>query len=53
MNQFYRQGIPIFVEERRVFPIPTMSWQRETVMVRGKGQARHRDLKTGRFIRKP
>ena len=27
--------------------------RRETVIVRGKAQARYRDLKTGRFIKKP
>ena len=29
------------------------AWQREMVIVRGKSQVRYRDLKTGRFIRKP
>lgn len=29
------------------------TWRRETVTVRGKPQIRHRDLKTGRFIKKP
>ena len=29
------------------------TWRRETVTVRGKPQVRHRDLKTGRFIKKP
>jgi hypothetical protein len=28
-------------------------WKRETVTVRGKPQVRYRDVKTGRFIRKP
>ena len=28
-------------------------YRRETVSVRGKSQVRYRDLKTGRFIRKP
>jgi len=29
------------------------TWRRETVTVRGKPQVRHRDLRTGRFIKKP
>jgi len=29
------------------------TWRYETVTVRGKPQVRHRDLKTGRFIKKP
>jgi len=28
-------------------------WRHETVTVRGKPQVRHRDLRTGRFIKKP
>lgn len=29
------------------------TWKRESVTVRGKSQVRYRDLKTGRFIKKP
>jgi hypothetical protein len=29
------------------------SWRHETVIVRGKSQVRYRDLRTGRFIKKP
>jgi len=29
------------------------TWRRETVTVKGKPQVRHRDLRTGRFIKKP
>ena len=29
------------------------SWRHETVIVRGKSQERYRDIKTGRFIKKP
>ena len=29
------------------------TWRRETVSVRGKSQNRYRDLRTGRFIKKP
>ena len=31
----------------------TRRYRRETVTVRGKSQVRYRDLKTGRFIKKP
>jgi hypothetical protein len=39
--------------ERMVIRVPSLWWRHETVMVRGKWQARYRDLKNGRFIRKP
>ena len=29
------------------------SWRHETVTVRGKSQVRYRDIKTGRFIKRP
>ena len=29
------------------------TWKRETVTVKGRPQVRYRDLKTGRFIKKP
>ena len=29
------------------------TWKQETISVRGKSQVRYRDLKTGRFIKKP
>jgi hypothetical protein len=29
------------------------TWRYETVTVRGKPQVRHRDLKTGRFVKRP
>ncbi len=39
---------------RRQPQVPSReTWRRETVTVRGKPQIRHRDLKTGRFIKKP
>jgi len=38
---------------RRVQVSAERTWRRETVTVRGKPQVRHRDLKTGRFIKKP
>jgi hypothetical protein len=49
---FFENDIPIF-GERRVIRVPSVWWTHETVMVRRKGQARYRDLKSGRFIRKP
>jgi hypothetical protein len=48
-----KHGIPVLIEERGVFTVPSMLWRHETVMVKGKGQARYRDLKSDRFIRKP
>ena len=33
--------------------IVEQTWKRETVTVRGKAQVRYRDVKTGRFIKKP
>jgi len=42
---------------RKEYPQPQFyvqtSWRHETVKVRGKIQDRYRDLKTGRFIKKP
>jgi len=34
-------------------PQKVVSYRREVVSVRGKSQNRYRDLKTGRFVRKP
>lgn len=31
----------------------TRTWRHETIKVRGKPQSRYRDLKTGRFVKKP
>jgi hypothetical protein len=33
--------------------VASVWWRHETVKVRGRGQARYRDLKSGRFIKKP
>ena len=33
--------------------IVIQTWKLETVTVRGKSQVRYRDIKTGRFIKKP
>jgi hypothetical protein len=40
-------------EERSVIRFPSVWWRHETVMVKEKGQIRYRDLKSGRFIKKP
>lgn len=34
-------------------PVPSKTWRFEWVEVKGKPQIRYRDLKTGRFIKKP
>ena len=39
--------------ERQLQVSTTRRNRRETVSVRGKSQVRYRDLKTGRFIKKP
>jgi hypothetical protein len=50
-------GIPVYGEKReriRHFTsVLRMTWRYESVIVRGKSQGRYRDLKTGRFIKKP
>ena len=43
-----KRNIPMVAIENK-FPF----WRFETVRVRGKGQVRYRDLKSGRFIKKP
>jgi len=43
--------LPMYFRRPQAFLKKT--WRRETVTVRGKPQVRHRDLKTGRFIKKP
>ena len=48
---FRVKRIPTYSRRPRVSARRT--WRRETVNVRGKPQVRHRDLKTGRFIKKP
>jgi hypothetical protein len=51
-----RLGIPDFVNRRPVFSVygrPSVSWRHEVVIVNGNSQNRYRDLKTGRFIKKP
>ena len=55
-----REGKRLGIEDAKMpmyFRKPQVSarqtWRRETVTVRGKPQIRHRDIKTGRFIKKP
>jgi len=51
-----KRGIPVFLERRPTAIVKrgiALAWRRETIKVRGKPQVRHRDLKTGRFIKKP
>ena len=53
-----RIGIPVYGEKRerrisRFTSVPEMTWRYESVIVMGKSQGRYRDLKTGRFIKKP
>lgn len=43
-------GIPVGIERRPVFLI---TWRHEIVKVMGQSQHRYRNLKTGRFIKKP
>jgi len=43
--------IPMYFRRPQVSARRT--WRYETVTVRGKPQVRHRDLRTGRFIKKP
>jgi hypothetical protein len=52
----WRLGIPVLVDKRPSFHMygrKTATWRHEIVTVKGKSQTRYRDLKTGRFIKKP
>lgn len=44
--------IPAYHRRQNPYHFKT-TWKCETVMVKGKPQNRYRDLKTGRFIKKP
>ena len=49
-------GIPVFIGKRPVSHFhgrTAVTWRHEVVTVKGKSQVRYRDLKTGRFIKKP
>jgi hypothetical protein len=51
-----RLGIPVFVErspDARFHGRIAVTWRREVVKIRGKAKSVYRDLKTGRFIKKP
>ena len=39
--------------QRQPYSYVKRTWRHETLTVRGKPQTRYRDLKTGRFIKKP
>lgn len=49
---FYDAMLPKYFEKPSARQI-RQTWRHETVTVRGKPQVRYRDLKTGRFIKKP
>ena len=49
---FFDARLPRYFERQSVRQTK-QSWRRETVTVKGKSQVRYRDLKTGRFIKKP
>jgi hypothetical protein len=51
-----RLGITVFIERRPVAHFhgrTAVTWRHEVVTVKGKSQVRYRDVKTGRFIKKP
>lgn len=45
--------IPFYYKRRIQYQISKATWRHETVIVKGKSQDRYRDLRTGRFIKKP
>ena len=49
---FFDARLPRYFE-RKSARRKSQSWRHETVIVKGKSQVRHRDLRTGRFIKKP
>jgi len=49
-------GIPVFIERRPTANVKrrfAVKWRHEVIKVKGKLQNRYRDLRTGRFIKKP
>jgi hypothetical protein len=44
---------PLIWRRRKRARSVLQSWKHETIMVTGRAQSRYRDLKTGRFVRKP
>ena len=51
--RFYVRGFGSPFHRGTTVPAKRKGWKRETVKVKGKAQVRYRDLKTGRFVRKP
>ena len=47
-----KRGIP-FIWEKRRSAVFRRGWRHERVSVRGRLQSRYRDVRTGRFIKKP
>lgn len=45
--------IPAYYRRQNPSHFQKTTWKHETVMVKGKSQERYRDIKSGRFIRKP
>ena len=55
-NEAHKLGIPVSIGRRPVarhHGRTAVTWRHEVVTVKGKSQIRYRDLKTGRFIKKP
>lgn len=59
-----KRGIPVYMWSFRtgrtgrfivpkILRAPPRTWKHERIAVRGRLQSRYRDLKTGRFIKKP
>jgi hypothetical protein len=44
---------PLILRRRKRARSVWQSWKHETIMVTGRAQSRYRDLKTGRFVKKP
>ena len=53
--RYYAKGVgsPYRRSKASTVQAKRKGWKRETVTVKGKSQIRYRDLKTGRFIKKP
>jgi hypothetical protein len=47
------EGIRIRHVKKGYRPVAGVAWRFETVKVKGREQPRYRDMKTGRFIKKP
>jgi hypothetical protein len=45
--------IPAYHKRQFQYHFPEITWRHETIKVKGKSQERYRDIKTGRFIKKP